>query len=36
MTGEEPILDWAMNGSNEAAQRIGASRNALRASGLVE
>jgi hypothetical protein len=36
LTEEEPILDETLDGSKEATQRTGATRNGLRASGLVE
>ena len=36
MSEEEPILDEAMDNLKEAAQRIRATQNRLRASGLVE
>jgi hypothetical protein len=36
MAGEELILDEAMDNLKEAAQRIRASQNRLRASGLVD
>jgi hypothetical protein len=36
LTEEEPILDETLDGSKEATQRTEATRNWLRASGLVE
>jgi hypothetical protein len=36
LSEEEPILDEAMDNLKEAAQRIRATQNRLRASGLVE
>ena len=36
MAGEEPILDEAMDNLKEAAQRIRATQNRLRASSLVD
>ena len=36
VAGEEPILDEAMDNLKEAAQRIRATQNRLRASGLVD
>ena len=36
MNNEEPILDEAMDNLKEAAQRIRATQNRLRASGLVD